>query len=216
MKPTYYDIFAGWCAVATGIVALLSELVIVLVVPRAPEWGAGISAFGLMVIGLLSSAVFTGLFERLRSTGGGFALWGLVLALFSAFGTTIRGGYDLALAIHPAAGAGAVDLPRIFDLSGALSYGVAALALVVFSVLMLVDRRFPRGLAYLGILSAILAFLIYLAELILADPASPLITAPSTLSGFVVVPIWYLWVGIAFWSPAPTPVHRHVVQPASG
>lgn len=216
MKPTIYDIFAGWCAVVTGIIALLYALTIVLITPRAPEWGEGISAFGLIAMGLLSSAVFTGLFERLRPSSGGFALWGLVLALFPSFGMTIRGGYDLALAIHPVHPAAVDSLPNLVDPRGLLSCGVAALALIILSVLMLVSRRFPRGLAYLGILAATLAFVVYLAELIIADPSSPLITAPSSLSGFVVMPIWYLWTGIAFWSPAPTPAIRHVVQPAGG
>ena len=34
----------------------------------------------------------------------------------------------------------------------------------------------------------------YLARLIIVDATSLVITLPAILSGFVVVPLWYVWV----------------------
>src|SRR5437660_10059784 len=57
---------------------------------------------------------------------------------------------------------------------------------------------FPRGLALLGYLSGILLVLIYLGRLIVFDAASPLLLGPAALEGYVVNPVWDIWLGLTF------------------
>jgi hypothetical protein len=54
---------------------------------------------------------------------------------------------------------------------------------------------FPRGLVMLGYLSGVLLVLIYLGRLIVLDATSPFVLGPAALEGFVVNPVWYIWLG---------------------
>ena len=40
---------------------------------------------------------------------------------------------------------------------------------------------------------------LYVARLIIVNPASPIILAPALLNGFLVNPAWYIWLGVALW-----------------
>ncbi len=56
---------------------------------------------------------------------------------------------------------------------------------------------FPRGLSYLGYLLGVLLVVIYLVRFIVLDPnKSPLILIALALTGFIVNPAWYAWVGL--------------------
>ena len=114
----------------------------------------------------------------------------------AAFGSTIHGGYDLANALNPPSTPN-VDLPSQVDPRGLLTFGVAGLALVVISWLITSSGRLPRGLGYLGYLSAVLLIVLYLGRLIILSPASPIILGPALLNGFIVSPIWYVWLGLS-------------------
>ena len=46
---------------------------------------------------------------------------------------------------------------------------------------------------------AALLVIIYLARLIILSPASPLLLGPVLLAGFVVNPLWYIWLGVTLW-----------------
>ncbi|MBI5838774.1 MAG: hypothetical protein HZB19_01605 [Chloroflexi bacterium] len=59
------------------------------------------------------------------------------------------------------------------------------------------DNNFPKGLAYLGYLSATLMLVLYLGRLIILQAANLVIVIPALLEGFIVNPIWYLWLGLA-------------------
>ncbi|HEX5414076.1 MAG TPA: hypothetical protein VFZ25_00320, partial [Chloroflexota bacterium] len=82
------------------------------------------------------------------------------------------------------------------DPRGLLTFGLAALGLYLVSWLIGRGGQFPSGLGYLGYLAASLSLLLYLGRLIILSAASPLIVVPAILSGFLITPIWYLWVGI--------------------
>ena len=61
---------------------------------------------------------------------------------------------------------------------------------------------FPAPLALLGYVSGALLVIVYLARLIVLDPASPLVLGPAALEGFIVNPVWYVWVGMTLWRGA--------------
>jgi hypothetical protein len=54
-------------------------------------------------------------------------------------------------------------------------------------------------LSYLGYLAAVLLIILYLGRLIIYTPTNPVILIPALLSGFLVNPIWYIWLGISLW-----------------
>jgi hypothetical protein len=148
-----------------------------------------------MLGGLFSTAALTALYQRLRGTESGFALLGLLLTLSAALGSAIHGGYDLSNALHPPASLNP-DLPNPIDPRGLLTFGIAGLGLFLLSRLMTQNRNFPKGLAYFGMLSAILMIVLYLGRLIILQATSLAIVIPALLEGFLVNPIWYIWLGV--------------------
>jgi hypothetical protein len=118
-----------------------------------------------------------------------------------AIGSAIHGGYDLANALHPpASDLGALaDLPSQVDPRGLLTFGVTGLGMLVIAWLMGRSGEFPRVLSYLGYVLAVLLLVLYLGRLIVLQATSPIIVVPALLAGFLVNPIWYIWVGLVLW-----------------
>jgi hypothetical protein len=185
---TSFERFAGWCAVLAGLSGFLYS--IAFIVLRSSL----LSALFLMSGGLFSAAALTALYQRLRGTEAGFALLGLLLSLSAVLGSAIHGGYDLSNTLHPPASLN-TDLPNPIDPRGFLTFGVAGLGLFLFSWLMTQEMRFPSGLAYLGYLSALLMVILYLGRLIILQATSLAIVIPALLEGFIVNPLWYIWLG---------------------
>jgi hypothetical protein len=183
---------AGVFAILAAIVGLLYS--ISFVVLRNPLLYSIFLALG----GLFSSVAIVALYKRVRTDEGIAAGWAMVLALIAAVGSAIHGAYDLANALYPPAMPVAADLPSTIDPRGFLTFGVAGIALFTLSWLILQTGRLPRGLGYLGLLSGVLLVVIYLGRLIVLDASSPLILGPAAIEGFIVNPLWYAWLGIAF------------------
>jgi len=186
---TSFEKFAGWAAILAGISGFLYSVAFIVLQSNL------LSALFLMLGGLFSASALTALYQRLRATESGFALLGFLLTLSAALGSAIHGGYDLANALHPPASLNA-DLPNPIDPRGLLTFGIAGLGLFLLSWLMTQEMRIPMGLAYLGILSAILMIILYLGRLIILQATSPVIVIPALLEGFVVNPVWYVWLGV--------------------
>jgi hypothetical protein len=91
------------------------------------------------------------------------------------------------------------SLPNAIDPRGLLAFGVAGLGLCFIAWLVGQSRLFPRALSYLGYVAAALLVVLYLSRLIILEPTNLLIVLPALLSGFVVNPLWYIWLGIVLW-----------------
>lgn len=188
---TQYERFAGLAAILAGLVGLLYSVSFVVLQNNL------LSAVFLLAGGLLSLVALVALFNRLAEADAGFALLGLMLAGVSALGAAIHGAYDLANAIHPPVeAAGAAGLPNAIDPRGFLTFGLAGLAVLVAAVLMGRGGRFPNLLRLLTFVLSLLLLIIYLGRLIVLTPTSPLILAPAALTGFILNPVWYLWLGL--------------------
>ena len=185
---TSFEKFAGWSAILAGISGFLYSISFIVLRNNL------LSALFLLLGGLFSTAALTALYQRLRETESGFALLGLLLSLSAALGSAIHGGYDLANALHPPASP-STDLPNAIDPRGLLTFGAAGLGLFILSWLVTQNLSFPKGLAYLGYLSAILMIVLYLGRLIILEATSLAIVVPALLEGFIVNPLWYLWLG---------------------
>ena len=185
---TSFEKFAGWSAILAGVSGFLYSVSFIVLQNDL------LSALFLMLGGIFSTAALTGLYQRLRGTESGFALLALLLTLSAALGSAIHGGYDLANALHPPASLNN-DLPNPIDPRGLLTFGIAGLGLFLFSWLMNQERMFPGGLAYLGYASAVLMIILYLGRLIVLQATNLTIVIPALLEGFIVNPLWYVWLG---------------------
>jgi hypothetical protein len=196
MKTTSFEGFAGLCAILAGVMGLLYSLSFLVLKNDA------LIALFLLLGGVFTTAALTALYQRLREVEATFALWGFVLGLTGALGATIHGGYDLANAINPpkADVLALNNLPSQLDPRGLLTFGIAGLGVLVLAWLMGRSHAFPAGLSYLGLTLGVLSVVIYLVRLIILDPAaSPLIPAALALTGFIVNPAWYIWLGMTLW-----------------
>ena len=81
------------------------------------------------------------------------------------------------------------------DVKGWLAYGAVGLWVLVCSILALRNNVWPKGLAYLGILAALIYFLALASTVIPALFLSGAIIFVGVV-GAVLAPIWYGWMGI--------------------
>jgi hypothetical protein len=188
-RSALFERFAGVCATLAGASGFLYAVAFVVL------QSALLSGLFLMLTGLFTTAALVAVYERLRETDASFALLALLLGVAGALGSAVHGGYDLANVINPPPSV--PDLPNPVDPRGLLTFGVAGAASFIVSWLIGRGGRFPRGLGYLGYVSAILLLALYLGRLIVLDPTSPVILAPALLNGFLVSPIFYVWLGLA-------------------
>lgn len=200
MKAIVFDRVAGLCAVLAGLVGLCYSVSFVIIARSNSQLGAVLSALFLLLGGILSSLVMVALYRRLRESDPGFAGWALLVGTLAALGSALHGGYDLANALHPiplVTAAGAASVPSQIDPRGLLTFGLAGIALFVFSWLIVRSQRLPRGLGYLGYLLGVLLIIVYLGRLIILAPSNPLVLGPAALTGFILNPLWYIWLGIS-------------------
>ena len=188
-RPTVsYDHAAGWAAIASAALGVLYAVAFLVLK------SATLSALCLMLGALASTVVLVALRARVGSIAPLAAQWALLVAGLGALGAMAHGGFDLANALHPP-GASNPDLPNAVDPRGLLTFGLSGLGTLAFALLLGRDRHAPRGLAWLGALSAVLSVALYVGRLVVLNPASPLIALPALAEGFVVGPAWYLWLG---------------------
>jgi hypothetical protein len=203
MKATAFERFAGLCAILAGVSGFLYSVSFIVIAQRAPAAGALLSPLFLVLSGLLAAGALVGVYQRVQPAEPGFALLALGLGLAGALGAAVHGGYDLSNAINPPLdnAAAAANLPSQIDPRGMLTFGVAGLALFFFAWLMS-RGGFSRGLSGLGFVVAVLLVWIYLARLIVQTPTNLLLLVPVLLVGFILNPVWYLWLGVSLWQEA--------------
>ena len=195
MDSTAFEQFAGLCAIIAGILGFLYSVAFIFLKNDL--------LYGLfqMLGGVLTTAVLVALYYRLRETDEAFALWAVLIGLVGSLGAAIHGGYDLANAVvRPSAepftqsgAAFAVD-PR-----GLLTFGVSGVAVFVLAWLMARSGRFPKNLAYVGYALGVLLIVLYLGRMIVFTATNLVILVPALLTGFILNPLWYIWLGVQLW-----------------
>jgi hypothetical protein len=190
---TSFRRLCGFCALLTGIFSFLFSVTFVSIARTSPSIGAPLSGAFLLLGGFLSTPVFVVLYQQLRESDASFALWALLLSVFGAFGYILLGGYDLAVS---RAASGVAVAPNPADPLSLLSFGISGAGVIVFSWIIIRGRQFRVALGYLGYILGVLLILFYAGRLIDDSLSNPLVIVPGVLSGIVVDPVWYIWLGL--------------------
>ncbi len=202
MGPAAFERFAGWSAIVAGVGGLGYSAAFVTYLRNGSTGAAETASLLLLLGGLLTIVVMLGAYERVRGTDASFASLALVFGVVSGAGTAIHGAFDLANFINPPA-TPAGDLPNAVDPRGLLTFGMSAIAILIVSWLAIRGGRLPTRLGQLGILGAALLVVVYLGRLIVLNPKSPGLLTAAVLSGFLLVPAWYVWLGVELKRPPP-------------
>jgi hypothetical protein len=91
--------------------------------------------------------------------------------------------------------------PSSVDPRGLGTFALTGLALAVTGVLILRGGLLPRGLGYVAFLSAALLVFVYIGRLVILNPKSPGLVAGAVAVGFVVNPVWFVWLGLVLRRP---------------
>jgi hypothetical protein len=165
------------------------------VISRSSPAGGLLSALFLLLGGLFTVAALAGVYDRRREARPSLALLMVFVGSAGALEAAIHGGYDLANAIHPP-GSLPNDVPSAVDPRGLMTFGVAGLGL------LLLGRLVGGGLGLFALLTGALLILVYLARLIVLTPSNPAVLLPAALAGFIVNPVFYVWLGVWLLQPS--------------
>jgi hypothetical protein len=190
---------SGWSAIVAGIAALAYSVTFAVVVQNGDRWAQWASTLLLVTGALAAFPVLIGLYLQVRGADEGFSLLALAVGLVGATGTLLHGAFDLGvLANEPAQG---FDYPSPTDPRGFATFLLAGATLALFSHL-LGRVGAARGLVRLGYVTAVLLAWVWLGRLTALDPKEPWVAPAVIGSGFVGVPLWYVWVGRGCLLPA--------------
>lgn len=190
-----FERFAGCCAIVAGMLILLYSVSSIVIAPRTPNLATTLGAVLLLLGGLLNSAVIVAVCIRLQETDAVFAVWALLLGVVGALGSMVHGGYDLANALNPPASS-SIDLPNPIDPRGLLTFGLTGVVVLVIAWLIRRGGQFSYGLGYLGYLLGVLLIITYAGRLTAPGSTNPVILGSTLLAGFVVSPVWHIWIGV--------------------
>ena len=186
-----FQTLSSWEAILAGVSALAYAYFFVI------AKDVTMYSLSLLLLGIFSIKVIIALFARLKKVDEDFARVAMILGVIGSAGMAVHGGYDLANAINPPALVN-TDLPNQVDPRGLLAFGFSGFAILKFSWLMMKDKYFPDGLRLVGYVSGALLLVIYIARLTVLDPTNPILLYPVLLNGFILSPLWYLWIGFLY------------------
>ncbi len=189
---TSFTRVAGWCGMLAGVGALAYSVTFAVVVQNGDRWAKWVSTLILITGAIVALPVLTALFLRVRVVDEGFAMLGLIVGTIGIAGTVLHGTFDLGvLANQPQQ---TVDLPSPTDPRGFATFLLAGATIAIFSTL-LTRVGAPRGLVRLGWATAVLLAWVWIGRLTALNPKEPWVAPAVVGSGFIGVPLWYLWIG---------------------
>ena len=197
--------FAGVLARAVAVVGLAYSVAFVLYLKSGGKAAATASAAFLLIGSLLATPVLVATYVRLRRGGPAFALWALLVALVSAVGSAIHGAFDLVNLVNPPS-RGPGDLPNAVDPRGLLTFAMAGLGVAALAWLILRTGLLPRRVGTLAGVLGVALVLIYLGRLIILNPKNPLLLGIAAITGLVLNPLWWIWLGAELRRTGPTDV----------
>lgn len=190
MVATPYERMAGSAAIAVAAGGVAYSILFVIAVKAESSAAMTASWLVLLLGGLLSTTVIVALYQRVQHVDSAIALLALVLGVGGGFGTITHAGYALATTDLTS------DLPSQTDPRGLATFGITGLGLIAFSTLIVRSAPgLPRRLGSLGLGFGVLLVLTYMGRLIIVDPNNLLLLGVAGISGLVVHPWWFGWLG---------------------
>lgn len=192
--------FGGISAILVGVLSILYAIFFLVIARQAQYVGALGSWIILAASGIFSSAAYVALYQRLRGTAEGFALWALLLGVAASFATMVHGVYEALLLTRLRAGdpgeaaiRAAQQVPSQVDPAGLAAFFVVGIVALIFGWLIVRGVALPRNLGYVGIFNALLLIILFFAS---AGEIQPLILISGGLTSVIVGPIWWIWLGL--------------------
>jgi hypothetical protein len=195
-----FERWAGLAAIAAGIGGLVYAVAFLggVVLGANPALGMLVASIALMLGGVLSLIVLVAVYLRISVVSHGIALIGLALALMGALGAVVHGGSDLANVLNPPAVDVITDagLPSPVDPRGLLTFGVSGLGLLVLAAEARRSRALSRRVSNLGFVLGVMLVVVYLGRLIVLAPTNLLVAVPAGITGLILAPLFYIWLGL--------------------
>jgi hypothetical protein len=200
-SSTRFQGIAAVSSIAVGIGGLLYAVLFALIVAGTTEV-LGLWLLLLMAGGLVGTAVMVGLYERLRETDPGLAMWAMLLGVLAGIGGTVQGADGLAHVVNPNLVGDPGDAGP--DPFGILRYAVAGITFLLVGWLILRGGALPRGMGWVAVAAGATLLFIYVGRLYdFITPATKVTLIPPFLYGFVFHPVFYIWLGMTLRRPAP-------------
>jgi hypothetical protein len=220
MKDTTLSKLGGACSILTGVTVIAVAVMYLLLPPEqqdachcpdkflislAPNPALYVAESTLFAVSsLLAIAAVLAISATVRAVHEGWALWSGTLAII---GFAVNAIDQLRHAVlHPAqatayvqgdaAVKAALTAPgalQALDPQGWLRLGAVGFWILVASLLALRGGVWPKALALLGIVGAIVYSLVVVAQVV-RTPS--LIVVLAGVGGVVLLPVWYIWLGL--------------------
>ncbi|TMD42886.1 MAG: hypothetical protein E6I88_03210 [Chloroflexi bacterium] len=191
---------AGYAAYATGIGGFLYSVAFVLLARANADLGTAISWIILLIGSLVAMPVVLALYESVRDVEPPAGLLALLFSALGFLGAIMHAGYQIANIVHLGSSPSS-NLASQVDPRGLLTFGLTGLGLALFGWLMAQGGIFSSGLSRLGQITGVLMVVVYLARLTLYSPTNPLVLIGAGLTGFIVSPLFFVWLGRSFLQP---------------
>jgi hypothetical protein len=195
--------FAGWSAIAAAGAGLTFRVAFSIVVREGDRWAKWVSAVALAGGGLVTLPVIIALYAMLRDRESEFALLGALVGAVGALATATHGAFDVA-GLSKRITADLSDVPNFVDPRGFATFGITALALLIFGSLGLRTGALDRTVASLAVLAAGLLAVLYVGRLTVLDPEANVIKGTALISGLVVNPAFFLAFARSLLQGTPT------------
>ena len=183
--------FAGWSALAAAAAGVTFTVAFSVVVREGDRWAKWVSALALAGGGLLALPVLVALYALLRDREPEFAFLGVLLGTIGVLATATHGAFDIAGLSKPVK-PDLSNVPSFVDPRGFATFGLTALALLVFGLIGLRAGGLDGTVARLAVLSALLLVVLYVGRLTVLDPEANVIKATALISGLIVNPAFFL------------------------
>jgi hypothetical protein len=225
MKNKSLNQLGGICAILVGISYVVVGITHLLI-PAEQKTGADPAVFltsfaqsptmailewwALALGAVLALAVVPAISEKVRSANEGWVRWTGTLATVGFAFTALQ--YFRYLAIYPTRAATymaadtatkaamAANQPIVsLDPQGWLTYGAVGLWFLVVNLLALRNNLWPRLLAYMGIIAAILYWFVVAGFVLQTE----ILIAIAAAGAVIIGPIWYIWAGLMLRRASP-------------
>jgi hypothetical protein len=219
MKDKTLSKFGGTCSILTGI-SIIMTAILYLLLPSEQQDACGcpdrflvsmahsptlyMAESGLFALSsLVAIAAVPAIYETVRAVHEGWARWSSALAII---GFAVNAIDQIRHAVlHPTQAAayvqGAATVKasltapgalQALDPQGWLRLGAVGFWILVVGVLALRGGTWPKPLAYVGIVGAIVYSLVVVAQV----AQIPLLIVILAGGGVFLIPLWYIWLGL--------------------